>query len=93
MAAARGLWQHGGMANDEPRIPHVGDHVFWGRRKHNFRVVKVNTEKEWVALESLDCAEMAHISQISFGSLRYPKRKREDFSQAAARIVREATKG
>jgi hypothetical protein len=80
------------MENTKTRIPKKGDHVtIYGGKEIIFVVVAVHHDPPLAEIRPLkNGKEIGPSQSVPWTSLKYED-KGEDFSQAAARIVREAT--
>jgi hypothetical protein len=90
LAKKTGLWETVGMAKQ--RVPHVGDRVFAVGHNSAFVVTEVNGDNQTAQLRRIGTETPTFpYLQVSWNNLSFSDA--EDSSQAAARIVREATEG
>ena len=79
------------MVSTKIYTPRRGDEVLAQGQSGTFRVEEIDASERTVVLRLIGATEYPKVG-IPWGGLTLVKRKgREDFSQAAARIVREAT--
>ena len=75
------------MEQKKIRVPRKGDRVWVAGGKEVFVVLQVHKDTQFASLKSLDGKKVRPM--VPWDALKFPN---EDASQAAARIVREATK-